>query len=209
MGQIFFPLTGLIISFFVIIVPLLNNIYKLGISSEFNSLIMISLYIFTTGGLHLDGFTDTIDGLSSQTNGERLKEIMKDSRIGAFGAIYLFILLLSKFIIYKMILNNLFSCILAIVFSRTLLTMVIYKGKFPGYNGMADFLHESNIGKTSYIFIALFLIFSFLYKKLLLIPGIITLLFTIFFIKFFERRIGYISGDILGFWLKLTSSSIL
>jgi adenosylcobinamide-GDP ribazoletransferase len=50
-----------------------------------------------TGGLHLDGFIDCCDGLLvAQPAGRRL-EIMKDSRVGAFGVLGAFCLLLVKF----------------------------------------------------------------------------------------------------------------
>jgi len=50
-----------------------------------------------SGALHLDGFMDTCDGLGSRTPRERALEIMRDSRVGAFGAIGLACLLLVKF----------------------------------------------------------------------------------------------------------------
>ncbi len=46
-----------------------------------------------TGGLHLDGFSDTVDGLGSGKGREEILRIMQDSRIGAFGAMGLFLLL--------------------------------------------------------------------------------------------------------------------
>jgi adenosylcobinamide-GDP ribazoletransferase len=42
-----------------------------------------------TSGLHLDGLSDTFDGLMSWRPRERKLEIMKDSRIGAMGALAL------------------------------------------------------------------------------------------------------------------------
>ncbi len=42
-----------------------------------------------TGGLHLDGLADTADGLYGQHGRQRALEIMKDSRVGAMGAIAL------------------------------------------------------------------------------------------------------------------------
>ena len=42
-----------------------------------------------TSGLHLDGLSDTFDGVMSWRPRERKLEIMKDSRIGAMGAIAL------------------------------------------------------------------------------------------------------------------------
>ena len=43
--------------------------------------------IWLTGAFHEDGFADTCDGLGGAVSRERALEIMKDSRIGAYGAI--------------------------------------------------------------------------------------------------------------------------
>lgn len=52
-----------------------------------------ALIVFTwaclTGGLHLDGLADTFDAVMSHRSRERMLEIMKDSRIGAMGALAL------------------------------------------------------------------------------------------------------------------------
>ncbi len=50
-----------------------------------------------SGGLHLEGFMDTCDGLGSRAPRERALAIMKDSRAGAFGVIGVVCLLLPKF----------------------------------------------------------------------------------------------------------------
>lgn len=49
-----------------------------------------------SGGLHLDGFMDTCDGLGSRAPRERALEIMKDPRAGAFGVVGVVCLLLAK-----------------------------------------------------------------------------------------------------------------
>lgn len=46
-----------------------------------------------TGGLHLDGFADTMDGLGAWKDREKTLEVMRDSRIGATGAAGLIFLL--------------------------------------------------------------------------------------------------------------------
>ncbi len=49
-----------------------------------------------SGGLHLDGLSDTFDAVLSWRPRERMLEIMRDSRIGAMGAIALIVVLLLK-----------------------------------------------------------------------------------------------------------------
>jgi adenosylcobinamide-GDP ribazoletransferase len=49
--------------------------------------------IYLTGAFHEDGFADTCDGLGGGLTRERALEIMKDSRIGAYGAIGIALLL--------------------------------------------------------------------------------------------------------------------
>lgn len=49
--------------------------------------------LLLTGALHEDGFADVCDGFGGGATRERVLEIMRDSRIGAFGAIGIFMLL--------------------------------------------------------------------------------------------------------------------
>lgn len=53
--------------------------------------------IITTGAFHEDGFADVCDGFGGGWTKERILTIMKDSRVGAFGAIGVILLLLLKF----------------------------------------------------------------------------------------------------------------
>ena len=54
------------------------------------------LTVMLTGGFHEDGLADAADGLGGSYTRERALEIMKDSRVGAFGAMALVLALLSK-----------------------------------------------------------------------------------------------------------------
>lgn len=61
------------------------------------ALITVSLWVLITGGLHLDGLADSVDGLSGG-RGDRTRtlEIMRDSRIGSHGALALMLVLALK-----------------------------------------------------------------------------------------------------------------
>lgn len=52
--------------------------------------------VWLTGAFHEDGLADTADGLGGAVSRERALEIMKDSRIGSYGAIALVLALLAK-----------------------------------------------------------------------------------------------------------------
>jgi adenosylcobinamide-GDP ribazoletransferase len=52
--------------------------------------------VLLTGGFHEDGLADVADGLGGSHERERALDIMKDSRIGAFGAMALVLALLAK-----------------------------------------------------------------------------------------------------------------
>jgi adenosylcobinamide-GDP ribazoletransferase len=58
------------------------------------------LPLLFTGGIHMDGFMDTADALSSHQPRERKLEIMKDSHTGAFGVIWCASYLLLSFGLY-------------------------------------------------------------------------------------------------------------
>jgi adenosylcobinamide-GDP ribazoletransferase len=50
-------------------------------------LLATAMTIYSTGAFHEDGFADMCDGFGGGASAERVMEIMKDSRIGAYGAI--------------------------------------------------------------------------------------------------------------------------
>ena len=52
--------------------------------------------VWLTGGFHEDGLADVADGLGGSYDRERALDIMKDSRVGAFGAMALVLALLCK-----------------------------------------------------------------------------------------------------------------
>jgi adenosylcobinamide-GDP ribazoletransferase len=52
--------------------------------------------VWLTGAFHEDGLADTADGLGGAVSRERALDIMKDSRIGSYGAIALVLALITK-----------------------------------------------------------------------------------------------------------------
>ena len=63
----------------------------------------LTAMILLTGGLHLDGFADTLDGLGAWKGREETLSIMRDSRIGVMAAAGLFLLLSLKWALIQSI----------------------------------------------------------------------------------------------------------
>lgn len=57
------------------------------------AVVAVAFAVLLTGGLHEDGLADTFDGLGSGRPSDRALEIMRDSRIGSFGAIALLLVM--------------------------------------------------------------------------------------------------------------------
>ena len=81
----FFPMIGIVIGVCVQIIGTL--LIKSTFGSLFFSVIMTLLPIMITGGIHLDGFLDTMDALRSWGDKEKKLQILKDSNSGAFAII--------------------------------------------------------------------------------------------------------------------------
>jgi len=62
-------------------------------------LLAMAATLYATGAFHEDGLSDTADGLGGGWDKERILEIMKDSRVGSYGVVALWLGLSGKFIV--------------------------------------------------------------------------------------------------------------
>jgi len=60
------------------------------------AVIAVTIGVLVTGALHEDGLADVFDGLGSGHAKERALEIMRDSRIGSFGAMALVLAMVAR-----------------------------------------------------------------------------------------------------------------
>jgi adenosylcobinamide-GDP ribazoletransferase len=59
--------------------------------------VLVVFLLASSGALHMDGLSDSADGMLSSRPRERILEIMKDSHVGAMGVIAIICVLLVKF----------------------------------------------------------------------------------------------------------------
>ncbi len=90
----FYPVIGFLIGASAV---LLRRILMAVFPLSFSITLVIGFLIWISGGLHEDGLADVADGMGGGWTREERLNIMKDSRIGAFGASMLILVLLAKY----------------------------------------------------------------------------------------------------------------
>lgn len=89
----YYPLVGVVIGLIVWCFAALASLVLPPLPS---AVLTLAVWVWLTGGLHLDGWMDAADALFSYRSRERMLEIMKDSRVGAMGVIACVLLLMLK-----------------------------------------------------------------------------------------------------------------
>ena len=89
----FFPLIGLLLG---LLLAAWFNTLLLVFSQSISIVLTTVVGILLTGAFHEDGFADFCDGFGGGQTPERIIAIMRDSRVGAYGAIGILLMLLIK-----------------------------------------------------------------------------------------------------------------
>ena len=163
---------------------------------------VVGIWIWITGALHLEGFVDAADGFSSSPDKEKILTVMKDTHCGAKGAVYLVFLLFFKIALLREIpVHLIFPClILTPAFSRWAVvcaaSVCAYARKTQGFGkAFVENAGMKELAISSAILITAGVVLLRLKFFVLLIP---LLLFTIFSIVYLKKKIGGVTGDVLG-----------
>lgn len=97
-------------------------------------------WVFITGGLHLDGFGDSCDGLLATASPARRLDIMKDPRTGAWAVVGLVLLLLAKWQAIQYIPLELL--ILPPVLGRWAMVLAVYSFPYARQEGIGGYFRE-------------------------------------------------------------------
>jgi adenosylcobinamide-GDP ribazoletransferase len=192
-----FSLVGAVIGLVLALASFIGDKF---FSGNVRSLIIVGTYIAVTGGIHLDGSSDTADGLFSGRTGDKIFEIMSDSRIGAFGVICLIFLILSQFVLFAGM--NIYGCFLMPVAGRACVITASYKKKYAKRTkGMGTLFIESTDGKVllSNLIILFILCLTVPDRIVMSLSSLSSLIFSYAVSKWIEKKIGGMTGDTCGF----------
>lgn len=171
--------------------------------------------VLITGGIHVDGFIDTVDAVSSYASHEKRLEILKDPHVGAFGIIWTVVYFIIYFGFCSEI-NEKTVIIISIgfVFSRILSgygAISIPKARKDGL--LVTFADGAKQNVVKIVLVVLGFIVAGIMAKINFILGCLSvasaLVVYYFYKKFAIKTFGGVTGDLAGFFLQLCEITIL
>jgi adenosylcobinamide-GDP ribazoletransferase len=199
-SSIFFPIVGLIMG--VILFALDQLLQFINLPSFLHTGIILTIWVFLSGGLHLEGFADMVDGFSGGKNKADIIRIMKDGSVGAKGALALILLILLKYLL-------LFSLpatakrdalLLAPMMGRWSMVLAGYQGKPASADNTLAQMFTLYLGRKELFSAALFtaVVSYFILSYRCIYLFLLTCLVTACLVAYSMRKIEGICGDLLG-----------
>ena len=203
-----FPLVGAILG---LILAGAHWVLSFVLPGSVTAVLIIALWAWLTGGLHLDGLADCGDGLLVSAGRERRLEILKDSRLGAFGAILLVLFLLMKVTAVATSPSPTFALILAPTLARWFILIAARRPSArPGGMGNAF-----AAGLTPPILLAaaivplLLVVGGIWYDSRTALAVLLALAAVFFILRAARTRLGGVTGDVLGLVVEMSELMVL
>lgn len=198
---LFYPLIGVLIGG---IAGTAYILFAAHFAKPLAAFITLIIWILLSGGLHWDGLADCMDGFGCSADPERRLEIMKDPKLGTFGALGVFCALILKWLcLWYLPVGNV-PLFLAFCGASARWSMLLLNS-FPlaNPNGMAAMLRK-NAPSRSFVYAAPVPILLAAVHGL---SGVCALAADLCVTAFLgwtaKRKIGGINGDVLGFSIEL------
>ena len=203
----FLPLVGAILGLIVIALNLFLNEF---FNPLYSSFVVAVIYLFLYGFLHTEAICDVVDAWFASYSGKDVYKIMKESTIGAIGALYAFCFVLLKvgIITYVLYEKQYALFLIVCIFSRLNLIYLLEYYKFSKDSFLSLAFANGSVF-TLKILSLIYLIFAFIVGSNVLILFILSLLSFYFILKVLDKKFGFVNGDCLGFTLEHTELILL
>ncbi|MDR1887911.1 MAG: adenosylcobinamide-GDP ribazoletransferase [Zoogloeaceae bacterium] len=198
----YFPAVGLLVGLIAALVWVMTSLFW---PKPIALLLSLGATLLVTGAFHEDGLADMTDGFGGGWDKARILEIMKDSRIGNFGAIALVMSLLGRFMLLLELPDDwiVVALLAAHAVSRFAAVALMRLLEYAREDALAKArplaIHVSKrnfyiAGATAALpCLPLLFLFGNLLFALLLVAAIV-----FWFRRFFHRWLGGYTGDCLG-----------
>lgn len=206
----FLPWLGAL--FGAIVAFLYYELQQTELSPLFIGFVLVMAFIIMTGGLHLDGFVDMGDAYFSYRDLKKRQEILDDPRIGAFGAMALLFLVLTKIIVMTELVTQ-----QKLAYAMFVFVPFVVRAALGFYIVITPPSKEKGLG---YFFRTHILTKPYMWMTILslvvgtaavmyvtnsvhaLIVVLIVMLFVVLYKKWTMKNFGGASGDLYGAWVE-------
>jgi adenosylcobinamide-GDP ribazoletransferase len=201
----FFPIAGFVIGG---LLSIFDQVALIFWPVQTTAILDVVLLAVITGGLHIDGLGDTADGLMGHRNKEKALTIMKDSRIGVMGLVAIICALAVKWGgIMNLSHHRMLLLMLVPAYSRS--TMIfgirfLEYGRPDGGTGYDFFGEAIKLSAFQWLLIPVTVSIFLGWQGIFL--NIIFLLIIAIFILYYQKRMGCITGDMLGAMTEVAES---
>ena len=207
----YFPLVGLI---FGLILAAAAYLVSAFLPLSFLGISLLILLKILDRGMHLDGLADSADGLLGGRTREDILRIMSDSSVGAFGAAAIVLVLLAKYsLFFSLHLNRTAFAVIVLLpaLSRWSVVYAAYRYRPARSGGMAKtFSNSLNFKELAVATLIIVLASAALLppiKSVIILAW--TILTTILIAAALTRKIGGMTGDILGALIEIQEAVVL
>ena len=165
-----------------------------------------------SGGIHLDGFCDTVDAVSSHAAPERKREILKDSHAGAFAIIWLSFYMIMYFALMGEA-ENIKLLVIVPLLSRAAGAFAGTAFPSSGKEGLLKSFRDGASKKAAVILIlwciALLAAMAFISPLCAALSAAAVMICALSVRKMALKEFGGMSGDIAGFMISVTELALL
>lgn len=205
---LFYPVIGLLIGGILALTAFALQSLPLILLSS----MVLVLWIWLTGGLHLDGLADTADAwVGGFGDKERTLKIMKDPTCGPIGVLSLVIICLLKWSAIYVLLQqqSYFALILFPVLGRLAPLFLFLTTEYVREKGLGSSIAEF-IPRTWALIIFVLCLCASLYFGWVGVISLIVFIITLTYLRFkFIQRIGGVTGDTIGASIEISELSSL
>lgn len=209
----FFPAVGAVLGGLEFLLGTL--LLKGGVGSFLFAAVMTLLPVLVTGGIHMDGFMDTMDALSSYGDREKKLAILKDSHAGAFAILGLCCYFLWNAALWSEVTVQMLPVIgCGYVLSRSMSGFSIVTFTAARNSGLAktfqDGAQRKTVGITMVILIVLMAALMLYVNLIFGAAALVAAVLIFFYYKHVcDKQFGGITGDLAGYFLQLCELGML
>ena len=205
---LFYPLVGLGIGFILAVGFWLTS----GVDAMLAAALLLTAWVIVTGGLHLDGFADTVDAwIGGYGDREKTLAIMKDPHRGAAAIVGIVLLLLLKFSALTALLqlDGWPALLFAPVIARTSIVFLLLTTPYvrPGGIGAA---HAEHLPRRSAVVVLIAALCAMvLLDSVVVVPLLVAAAVTLGLRYLAKCRLGGVTGDTLGASCEIIEAVVL